>query len=250
MSKVLEQKLREKSLPEAADAAKIVALVNQAIDRTRELSRGLLPVLSDARGLMSALERLALEVEDLFQVSCRFECDQPVLIRESDIATHLYHIAQEAVNNALRARPSAAHRDSAGGRREIFPECRRRWSGHSRFEDCCAGRSGDGAADHGLPGEDDRRRAGGSAGSGRGRDLGVLYVSGEPSGKGGGLMTPQYQVVSAVKKADDPSGGRSPDRAPGSDAAHQPGAGSGGLRRRPRMAAARSARLPLTGPTS
>ena len=113
---------RKSALPEAAEAAKIVALVNEAIHRTRELSRGLLPVLSDARGLMSALERLALEVEDLFQVSCRFECDQPVLIHESDMATHLYHIAQEAVNNALRARPSAAHCDSTGGRREIFPE--------------------------------------------------------------------------------------------------------------------------------
>src|SRR5579862_34080 len=102
MSKVLEQKLGEKSLPEAHDAAKIVGLVNEAINKTRELSKGLLPVLSDARGLMSALERLALEVEDVFQVSCRFECDPPVLVRESGIATHLYHIAQEAVNNALR----------------------------------------------------------------------------------------------------------------------------------------------------
>jgi PAS domain S-box-containing protein len=102
MSKVLEQKLREKSLPEAVDAAKIVALVNQAIDQTRELSHGLLPVLPDAQGLMTALERLALQVEGLFRVSCVFECDQPVPIRESDNATHLYHIAQEAVNNALR----------------------------------------------------------------------------------------------------------------------------------------------------
>ena len=32
LSKVLEQKLRERGLPEAADAAKIVDLVNQAID--------------------------------------------------------------------------------------------------------------------------------------------------------------------------------------------------------------------------
>jgi PAS domain S-box-containing protein len=102
MSKVLEQKLREKSLPEAHDAAKIVGLVNEAINKTRELSKGLLPVLSDARGLMSALERLAIEVEDVFQIPCRFECDPPVLIRESGIATHLYHIAQEAVGNSLR----------------------------------------------------------------------------------------------------------------------------------------------------
>ena len=46
MSKVLEQKLADKSLPEAAAAAKIVKLVNEAIHKTRELSRGLLPVLS------------------------------------------------------------------------------------------------------------------------------------------------------------------------------------------------------------
>ena len=102
MSKVLEQKLREKSAPEAGDAAKIVALVNQAIDKTRELSHGLMPVLSDARGLMDALESMVFQAEDLFKVPCAFECDQPVLIRQNDVATHLYHIAQEAVNNALK----------------------------------------------------------------------------------------------------------------------------------------------------
>jgi PAS domain S-box-containing protein len=102
LSKVLEQKLREKSLPQADEAARIVGLVNEAINRTRELSRGLLPVLSDERGLMSALERLAQEVEDLFQVSCCFECDPPVLIRESEVGTNVYRIAQEAVNNSLK----------------------------------------------------------------------------------------------------------------------------------------------------
>src|SRR6202030_2020459 len=43
MSKVQEQKLAEKSLPEAAGAVKIVDLVNQAIYTTRQLARGLLP---------------------------------------------------------------------------------------------------------------------------------------------------------------------------------------------------------------
>ena len=47
MSKVQEQKLAEKGSPDAADAAKIVRLVNEAINKTRELSRGLLPVVSD-----------------------------------------------------------------------------------------------------------------------------------------------------------------------------------------------------------
>ena len=102
MSKVLESKLREKSLPELGDAAKIVTLVNEAINKTRELSRGLLPVMSDAHGLMSALARCAEEMQDLFRITCRFECAAPVLIYDLNVATHLYHIAREAVNNAIK----------------------------------------------------------------------------------------------------------------------------------------------------
>src|ERR1700734_3759101 len=102
MSKVLESKLSEHALPESTDAAKIVKLVNEAINKTRELSRGLLPVVSDAYGLMSALTRHAEEIQDLFRITCRFECSEPVLIYDVNVATHLYHIAREAVNNAIK----------------------------------------------------------------------------------------------------------------------------------------------------
>ncbi|MGC1448425.1 MAG: PAS domain S-box protein [Candidatus Sulfotelmatobacter sp.] len=102
MTKVQEQKLAERQIPEAADAAKIVQLVNDAIRKTRELSRGLLPVVSDAHGLMSALRLYAGEIEDLFGIACRFQCEEAVLIHDAPMATHLYHIAQEAVNNAIK----------------------------------------------------------------------------------------------------------------------------------------------------
>src|SRR6202041_3856688 len=59
MAKVHEAKLAEKCVAEASDAAKIVRLVNEAIHKTRELARGLLPVVSEAPGLMSALPRWA-----------------------------------------------------------------------------------------------------------------------------------------------------------------------------------------------
>lgn len=102
MAKVQQQRLAEKQSPEAADAAKIVQLVNDAILKTRELSRGLLPVVSDARGLTSALQLYATEVQDLFGIACRFQCDDSVLIHDTAVATHLYHIAQEAVNNTVK----------------------------------------------------------------------------------------------------------------------------------------------------
>lgn len=102
MAKVQEQKLAEKRMPEAADAAKIVRLVNDAISRARELAKGLAPVVFDAHGLMSALQLHAAEVQDLFGVSCRFQCDPPVLISDGTVATHLFHIAQEAMTNAVK----------------------------------------------------------------------------------------------------------------------------------------------------
>jgi signal transduction histidine kinase len=52
--------------------------------------------------LMSALKQRAGELEDLFQISCRFECEKPVLIDDVNAATHLYHIAQEASFNAIK----------------------------------------------------------------------------------------------------------------------------------------------------
>jgi PAS domain S-box-containing protein len=102
MGKVLEERLAEASLPEAADAAKLVALVNDSIKMTRDLARGLLPAVSKAHGLKSALKHWAGEVSELFHVDCRFECCDAALVSDDTLADHLYRLAQEAVNNAIK----------------------------------------------------------------------------------------------------------------------------------------------------
>jgi signal transduction histidine kinase len=102
MGKVLEQRLVSKSLPEASQLKKIVELVNQAVTETRGLARGLYPVELESNGLMSALQELASNTEKLYNVSCDFQCDGTILIHDYDVATHLYRIAQEAVNNAVK----------------------------------------------------------------------------------------------------------------------------------------------------
>jgi signal transduction histidine kinase len=51
---------------------------------------------------MLALEDYAATSSELFKVSCRFECDMPVLIHDTATAGHLYRIAQEAVGNAIK----------------------------------------------------------------------------------------------------------------------------------------------------
>lgn len=102
LSDVLKKNLAEQASPEAEAAAKISRLLTVAMAQTRSLARGLHPVAPEANGLMSALEDLATRVSDLFKVSCHFACAQPVLIEDNTMATHLYRIAQEAVNNALK----------------------------------------------------------------------------------------------------------------------------------------------------
>jgi two-component system sensor kinase FixL len=102
MSQVLEQNLARKSQLEAVQAGKIAEHVREAIAQTRMLSRGLSPVALEADGLMSALHELAGTITTLFGIECRFECRHPILIQNNSAATHLYRIAQEAINNALK----------------------------------------------------------------------------------------------------------------------------------------------------
>ena len=102
MSEVLEQNLSRKSKTEAAQAARIAEGIRVAIGDTRMLARGLSPVGVESNGLMSALQELASNTGKLFHVACRFECPQRVLVRDHAAATHLYRIAQEAINNAIK----------------------------------------------------------------------------------------------------------------------------------------------------
>lgn len=102
LAEVLQKSLASQQHARAADAAEIVSLVNQAIDHTRALVRGLCPVNLEDEGLMNALSQLAESVKDLHGVRCEFICPMRVLIADHHTATHLYYITNEAVTNALR----------------------------------------------------------------------------------------------------------------------------------------------------
>ncbi len=99
---VLGERLAAKSLPEAADASKVVELVEEGMTLARNLARGLYPVEMEAEGLMDAFRDLAGSISKGGKARCVFECDAPVLVHDDAAATHLYHIAQEAISNALR----------------------------------------------------------------------------------------------------------------------------------------------------
>ncbi len=99
---VLQEKLAARSLPEAGDASGLVQLVEQAIELNRQLALGLSPIEMTGEGLMDALRELASGIQERSKIRCDFVCEDPVLIDDSATAMHLYRIAQEAMNNAVK----------------------------------------------------------------------------------------------------------------------------------------------------
>jgi two-component system, chemotaxis family, CheB/CheR fusion protein len=68
----------------------------------RDLAHGIMPIQVDAEGLRSALADLANSINSNDKIVCQFVCKEDVVIPDNTTATHLYRIAQEAINNAIR----------------------------------------------------------------------------------------------------------------------------------------------------
>jgi signal transduction histidine kinase len=102
LSRALEKSLASKGLPEAAEAAEISKLVIEALSQTRNLARGLFPVEVESTRLCQSLRELASTTEQLFNISCTVECDSNLAVNNKNASTHLFRLAQEAINNAVK----------------------------------------------------------------------------------------------------------------------------------------------------
>ncbi len=100
-SKLLEGNIKDGTAPPAGLAQEIVRLANQASQQARAIARGLDPVVLD-EGLALALQDLAYTTSDIMGINCVFMSDQPAEAVDKFTAIHLYRIAQEAVNNAVK----------------------------------------------------------------------------------------------------------------------------------------------------
>jgi PAS domain S-box-containing protein len=118
----LEQKLAGRSAPEAGAVRQMGDILDDAITEARAISRGLFPVQLETDGLRLALEHLAAGVSSRLKIDCRLDCPRSVFVNDIALATHLYRIAQEAVNNAIKhsgARSIQIQLRTAGQRIEL-----------------------------------------------------------------------------------------------------------------------------------
>lgn len=102
LSRALAGQLPDEQAEARGNAEKINDILKDAVAQVRRTARGLAPLEVSEDGLAQALRRLAEETCDVFNIACSFRAEGPALVRKAAAATHLYHIAQEAVNNAIR----------------------------------------------------------------------------------------------------------------------------------------------------
>lgn len=98
----LQQKLNDQAHSEADAAQRVVELVNQSIEMTRRVARGLYPAVLEFRGLPVALEQLADNTRSLTGITCVVHADPDARVSDPLVAINLYRVAQEAINNAVK----------------------------------------------------------------------------------------------------------------------------------------------------
>jgi PAS domain S-box-containing protein len=102
LSKALARRLAAAGNGDAAVAEDVVRCINDAIGQARAISHGLSPLGMSAAGLVAGLRELAAETTKRSGIACRFRGDASVAIQDASVASHVFRIVQEAVNNALR----------------------------------------------------------------------------------------------------------------------------------------------------
>jgi signal transduction histidine kinase len=98
---LLAKKLDAKLPAEAAEAARLVRLIEEGIEMTRDLSHQLDPVELKTGQLKDHLEDLATDTRQRHPVDCRLAFNLPRPLTDAT-ATHLYRIAREAIGAALK----------------------------------------------------------------------------------------------------------------------------------------------------
>ena len=116
MAAALARRLERNERPEAAEASSLGRHLEQAARDAKDIVRGLRPVGCHPGALVKALTSLTEQMAHSSGVACTLSCEDDLVFDDPDTATHLYRIAQEAINNAARhGKPSRIEVELARG---------------------------------------------------------------------------------------------------------------------------------------
>ncbi|MEX0648542.1 MAG: PAS domain S-box protein [Balneolaceae bacterium] len=98
----LAKKMKTKSLSQADEVKQISAMVQEADEYARSLTRGMVQIDLENKGLRTALEELCQQSEKMFSIRCTYSETGSMVIDNHTAALHIYRIVQEAINNAVK----------------------------------------------------------------------------------------------------------------------------------------------------
>ena len=102
LAKSLQRRLDSQELSEAKMAGEVAQGIPLALRRVQAIVKNLVPPEIGEGQLVQALQTLASNMEDRAGISCRVKSNQPEVFCDTHRAIHLYRIAQEAANNAVK----------------------------------------------------------------------------------------------------------------------------------------------------
>jgi PAS domain S-box-containing protein len=94
--------LNKASRPEFKLASQLADGIQEALSQVRSLARGLVPIEIDVDNFNTALQNLAKEIEQQCRVQIQLELDEVSDLNNNNTVMHLYRVAQEAINNAVK----------------------------------------------------------------------------------------------------------------------------------------------------
>jgi len=94
--------LNKATKPEHSLASQLANGLQETLSQVRAISRGLVPVEIDAAGFTTALRNLTEEIQRHSHIPVGFEVLNKIDFANEDMVIHLYRIAQEALNNAIK----------------------------------------------------------------------------------------------------------------------------------------------------
>lgn len=94
--------LGEGKNPQRQLAERIMTTLDRVRGKVRTFARGLIPAALGSGDLGVALAGLAFNVNETSGIRCYYHYDKELIVKDRLVATQLYHIAQEALNNAVQ----------------------------------------------------------------------------------------------------------------------------------------------------
>lgn len=100
-AKILVERALKSENVDKDDLHQLLDIISQGLDDTRDLSHEVVPVEIEEKGISHAFNNIARQVKKMHNINCELAYDNTVyVLKNIEIATHLYRIAQEAAKNA------------------------------------------------------------------------------------------------------------------------------------------------------